>query len=161
MKVVSLIVVVLAMCLTTGCASLFGTGAGGQQVWTYNLQQSLARSGGDVAMTMVLDQGVPKAEAVRVCNVLISLIGSNVSRADLEAQLNAQVAAIPLLKSLVEKLESAIPASIGGTDQIPQNIKDILLSFLKDGAVYGAGLYKDASKDLTAPAVMGIAPDAR
>ena len=155
-------VVVLTACLmTTGCASLFGTGAGGQQVWTYNLQQSLARSGGDVAMTMVLDQGVPKAEAVNVCNVLISLIGSDVSRADLEAQLNAQVAAIPLLKSLVDKLESAIPASIGGTDKIPQNVKDILLSFLKDGAVYGASLYKDAKKDLTVPATVGIAPDAR
>ena len=161
MKTVSLIAVVLVMCLTTGCASLFGTGSGGQQVWTYNLQQSLARSGGDVAMTMVLDQGVPKAEAVNVCNVLISLIGSDVSRADLEAQLNAQVAAIPLLKSLVDKLESAIPASIGGTDKIPQNVKDILLSFLKDGAVYGASLYKDAKKDLTVPATVGIAPDAR
>ena len=97
-------------------------------------------------MTMVLDQGCPKAQAVEVVNVLIKVIESNVSREQVEAEIDAQVALFPALAGVVYRIKIAIPASVVGTDKIPDDVRVTLLSFLRDGALYGASLYKDDEK---------------
>ena len=71
---VAVLMMVFAL-LASGCAS-------SGKVWTWNQRQALSRSGGDVAMTALLDQGVDKAEAVELCNALIVFLESgDVSRA--------------------------------------------------------------------------------
>jgi hypothetical protein len=159
MKACCGLVLALVVLTTTGCATLFGEG--GQPVWTYNFQQSLARSGGDVAMTMLLDQGCPKAKAVEVVNVLIRIVESNVSRKEIEAELDAQVALLPAIAGIVDKLKKVVPASVGGTDKIPAEVKDILLSFLKDGALYGASLYKEANREVKVKGNEKVKPEIR
>jgi len=158
MKACCGLVLALVVLTMTGCSTL---GDGGQPVWTYNLQQSLARSGGDVAMTMLLDQGVPKDKAVVVVNVLIRIVESNTSRKEIEAALDAQVALLPAIAGIVDKLKKVVPASVGGTDKIPAEVKDILLSFLKDGALYGASLYKDANREVKVKGNEKVKPEIR
>lgn len=145
MKTIGMLVVVGIAMLGFGCASTGGsTGGTTGKVWTYNLQQALARSGGDVAMTMALDQGVSKQDAVGLCNALIVFIeGGDVTLAALNAKINDLSANKPQFASFVGKLNSAIPLGIGKTERIPPEVKSVLLSFLRDGAVYGATMYKD------------------
>ena len=131
----------------TGCITTTGpTGDTGQtgKLWTYNLQQALARSAGDVAMTMTLDQGVNKAAAVKLTNELILFIQSS----DLTLiVLNAKIADIavtsPQFAKFLDKLNSAIPLGLGKSSTISPEVKAVLLSFLQDGALYGATMYKD------------------
>jgi len=131
-----------------GCATTGGsTGETSNKVWTYNLQMSLARSGGDVAMTMALDQGVDKVDAVRLCDALIAFLkGGDVTVAAFNAKVADLTAKSPQFGKFVNKLNSAVPLGLGKAEQIPPEVKDVLLSFLEDGAVYGAGKYKDGMK---------------
>ena len=128
----------------TGCVTT-GGGSSGNAIWTYNLQQSLARSGGDVAMTMVLDQGVNKKDAVGLVEAIIVFIeNSDATYAVLNAKLADLKVKQPQYAKFIDKFSAAIPG--GSAGQIPPEAKAILLSFLRDGAIYGATMYKDAMK---------------
>ena len=135
----------VTLALVFACIGLTGCGTfGSKKVWTYNLQQSLCRSGGDVAMTMILDQGVNKDEAVALCNALIKFLESDPTATviSFKLQVNAFVEKNPSFANFVNRLFLVIPSDVGDYVQIPSQVKSSLLSFLKDGAVYGAGLYK-------------------
>jgi hypothetical protein len=135
---------IVCMVLAAGCATTGGTGEG-SKIWTYNLQQALARCGGDVAMTMVLDQGVNKKDAVGLVEAIIVFIeSSDVTVAMLNAKLADLKVKQPQYAGFVDKLSAAVPSGTVGA--IPPDVKAVLLSFLRDGAVYGATMYKDGMK---------------
>ena len=123
-------IVVLAGCETTD-----------SKVWTWNQRQALARSGGDIAMTALIDQGVDKAEAVEVCKAIAEYIE------------NGAMSKIVFQKYVTDKVPTAyadwadalflILDNVGLEEQIPPEIRTAILSFLNDGALYGAKLYSD------------------
>ena len=129
-----------------GCASLTGGGGGegpANKIWTYNLQQSLARGGGDVAMTMVLDQGVPKDKAVEAVNDIIKLIQErNLTKAAVLAGLQTLAKKYPQEALLINQVGLIIPNDVGPDVVMPEDVKVLLMSFLKDGALHAADLYK-------------------
>ena len=147
---------VAVMCMAlVGCVTTGGTSTGA--IWTYNLQQALARSGGDVAMTMVLDQGVNKKDAVGLVEAIIVFIeNSDATYAVLNAKLADLKVKQPQYAKFIDKFSAAIPG--GSAGQIPPETKVILISFLRDGAIYGATMYKDAMKLKMVPANENLRP---
>jgi hypothetical protein len=146
----------LAGLMLAGCATTGGSGES-SKIWTYNLQQALARSGGDVAMTMVLDQGVNKKDAVGLVEAIIVFIeSSDATVALLNAKLADMKVKQPQFAKFIDKLSAAIPGGAAGA--IPPDVKAVLLSFLRDGAVYGATCYKDGMKLKMVPANENLRP---
>lgn len=152
-KLLSVWLVVSVALLCPGCALLGGYQGDGPRFWTYNLKQSLARSGGDVAMTMALDQGVDKKVAVGFCEAIIALFqqDANVTGLTLKAKLAELAKQNPALTSLANKLLDVLPTSLVDTEALPPEIKDAIISFLRDGAIYGATMYKDGLRLKMAP----------
>jgi len=123
----------------TGCASM-----GGGKVWTWNQRQALSRSGGDIAMTALLDQGVDKAEAVEVCRSIAEYLESGAVSKEV-----FQKYVYKLVPVAYADWVDALFLVIGNVEleeQIPAEVRTALVSFLRDGALYGAGLYKDEHK---------------
>jgi hypothetical protein len=144
-RILMVCLAVVAGAFLSGCVATGTGGSTGNKVWTYNLQQALARSGGDVAMTMVLDQGVNKKDAVGLVEAIIVFIeSSDATIAMLNAKLDDLKLKQPQYAGFIDKLSAAIPG--GASGQIPPDVKAVLLSFLRDGAVYGATCYKDSMK---------------
>ena len=124
---------------------LFCCGCQTTNVWTPNMRNSAARSAGDMAMTAVLDQGVDKAEAESFCKAMIKWLESGTF-----TKLVFREKCYDLLEKhdrlkyvdYLDALFALIPSQVGYHDQIPPDIKEALISFLKDGALHSSALYK-------------------
>jgi len=125
--------------LSSGCASTEG------KALSYNMTQSVARSGGDVAMTALLDEGVDSDKARRYALALAELVQSG----DINKALLREKAYELALKyelngaaDYIDTLLAVIPSSVGEVNFLPAKYKDAIVSFLKDGAVRAMDLYK-------------------
>lgn len=142
----SLMMVMALVCVLTGCVTGItgsGTGQTGNPVWTYNMQQALLRSAGDVAVVLMLDQGVSVADATTIVNTLIVLVkSSDVTIVAVNAKIATLAKQYPLVTTFVDRLNSAIPVGIGTDAQLSPEAKADLLAFLQDGALYGISTYQ-------------------
>jgi len=136
---------IVPVLLFTGCASIGPQSDDPNQKVSWNMTQSLSRSGGDIAMTAVLDTGVNKDEAVKFVQALIDLLKQGQIQRDV---FRTQVYALAKGRyaDYIDTLFLLIPSSIGPTTYIPEDIKQVLLSFLQDGALYAAKLYDPSHK---------------
>ena len=135
---VGLIVVMVAAWGLAGCVH---TGGDGGKVWTWNQRQALSRSGGDIAMTALLDQGVDKKEAVEICKAVAEYVEDGaLSKAMFQKYV---IDRIPVQYADWADALFLILENVGLEEKIPPEIRAALLSFLNDGAIYGANLYKD------------------
>lgn len=145
-KFLGLVCLAGLLAVAPGCAMLgINYSGSGPKFWTYNLKQSLARSGGDVAMTMVLDQGVDKKVAVGFCESVIALFqqDANITSAAFKEKICADAACNPALSGLADKAIALLPSDLVDTEAMPPEIKDAIVSFMRDGAIYGATMYKE------------------
>jgi len=136
----------LAICITFGVVPFLMGCTGVGKVVTWNMRQSGYRSAGDIAMTALLDQtNVEKTEAKEFCEAAIAFLEEGSTTKHL---FQAKVRDIAPAKFVdyIDALFVVIPNRVGLNDQIPDNVKTGLLSFLRDGAVYAIGLYKDEHK---------------
>jgi len=130
--------------IVAGMAFLPGCKTTDDSFWTWNQRQALARSGGDVAMTALIDQGVNKAEAVEVCMAILRYVESgDMSKAVFQKYVLEKIppAYVDWADALFVVLDN-----VGLEEQIPPEVRTALISFLRDGAIYGASLYKDGHK---------------
>lgn len=135
----------LIMLMVTGCQS-FGPQPDNQdQKVSWNMTQSISRSGGDIAMTALLDSGINKDEATKFVQAVIDLLKQGQIQRD-----TFRTAVVSISKGkysdYIDSLFMVIPSSIGATDYIPEDIKQILISFLQDGALHAAALYDPKRK---------------
>jgi hypothetical protein len=108
------------------------------------MTQSLSRSGGDIAMTEALDKGVDKAKAKEFVQALIDLIEKGqLNKNLLQIEANALAVKYGIPSAYVSALVAVIPNDVGVNDLIPDKWKTALLSFLRDGAMRAADLYKN------------------
>jgi hypothetical protein len=130
---------VVVIVMMTGCAST----EGGKLSW--NMTQSVSRSGGDVAMTALLDEGVDAKKAREYVSALIQLIEKgDINKAAL------RTAALDLAKKLkltgvadyIDALLAVVPGHVEEYQKIPPEVRTAIVSFLRDGAVHALDLYK-------------------
>jgi len=135
-----MMVMMLGLVFMTGCVST--------ESYTYNLQQSTARSAGDVAMTVLLDEGIKKDEAVALCNALVKFLeDGKITKSILRDGVNKLLTTTfksPQYSSYVDGVFLLIPSDIDANEKIPENIRQLIISFVKDGAVHAANLYDPA-----------------
>lgn len=149
MKRVVIALMVMSVMFMTGCQSM------SDGKLSYNMTQSLSRSGGDVAMTALLDEGVDakkSREYVAALTELIekgelSKIALRQACLDLAVKLKITGAA-----NYIDALMIVIPSRIAEYQEIPKDIRIALVSFLRDGATRALDLYKtDKKPALTSP----------
>jgi len=131
---------ILPVLFVTGCASIGPQPDDPKQKVSWNMTQSLSRCGGDVAMTALLDSGINKDEATKFVQAIIDLLKQGQIQRD-----TFRTAVVAIAKGkytdYIDSLFLVIPSSIGATDYIPEDIRQILISFLQDGALHAAALY--------------------
>jgi len=136
------LILVSVMVVATGCQNT--QGGGDSNVWTWNQRQALSRSGGDIAMIALLDQGADKAEAIEICQAIAEYVQDGaLSKAMFQKYVIDKIP--PQYADWADAL-FLILDNVGLEEKIPSEIRDAILSFLNDGAIYGAGLYKDEHK---------------
>lgn len=133
-----LVVLALIAVLGSGCQS---TGV------SWNMTQSLSRSGGDVAMTALLDEGTDAKIAREYVDALIMLIQDETL--DKAALHDAAIALANKLglknaAAYIDALLAVIPSHVKEIDKIPADVRTALVSFLKDGALRAMDLYDPA-----------------
>ena len=120
-----------------------GLGCTPKKVMTWNLKHSGYRSAGDISVTALLDQtGVDKAEVLEFCEAAIAFLESGSTTKHL-FQVKIRELASAKFVDYIDALFVVIPNRVKLNDQIPPEVKDGLLSFLRDGAVHAVGLYKE------------------
>jgi hypothetical protein len=136
-------VLLIGLIFTTGCTSLYG------ENHSWNMRQSIARSAGDTAMTAMFNEGVNQEKAIQYVNSLIEFLESgslNKSSISDAAYRIAQDVGLRDASDYISMLLSVIPKKINNHEQIPEEVRDVLLSFLRDGAIRASELY-DNSKN--------------
>ncbi len=147
-RILMVMVAVCAGLMLSGCATTGGGGDDGK-ILTYNMTQSLSRSGGDIAMTELLDLGVDAKTAREYVNGLILLI----KQGDLD-KTALRTAALALAEKLkikgaadyIDALLAVIPSHVKWNEKIPEPYRTALVSFLQDGAIRALDLYKPGVK---------------
>jgi hypothetical protein len=92
-------------------------------------------------MTALIDQGVDKVEAVEVCKAIAAYIeDGSMSKAMFQKYVTDKIP--PAYADWADALFLVLE-NVELQEQIPPEIRTALLSFLNDGALYGAKLYKD------------------
>ena len=132
--------------LVLGLTGCWGTTGGSEKkpLLSYNMTQSLSRSAGDIAMTEALDKGVDKAKAREFVDAIINLIvRGEISKNILQTSANALAVKYGIPSAYVSALVAVVPNDVGVDELIPDKWKTPLLSFLRDGAIRAADLYKD------------------
>lgn len=139
----ALIALVAMSVLMTGCQSM----SGGSM--SYNMRQSVSRSGGDVAMTALLDEGVDAKKAREYVVALTRFV----EKGDVD-KIALRQACLSIAEKLkltgvaeyVDALMIVIPGEIGEYQKIPEKYRKALVSFLRDGATRALDLYKADEK---------------
>ena len=129
--------------LVTGCQSL------NNGKLSYNMTQSVSRSGGDVAMTALLDEGIDAGKA----REYVAALTKFVEKGDIDktALRQACLSIADKLKltgvaEYIDALMIIIPGEIGEYQKIPEKYRIALVSFLRDGATRALDLYKADEK---------------
>jgi hypothetical protein len=137
---INLIMMLAAAAMLTGCVTTDDTGKK-KVSYTQNMQQATWRSGGDLAMTALLDSGADSEEAVKYVNAVIAFLEEGDTTKEL---FRVKVLALAPFgySDYVDALIAVVPSSVSWNEKIPANIRTGLVSFLKDGALHGASLYK-------------------
>jgi len=133
------ILLLAVLVLMTGCQTT--------KVWTYNMKQATARGSGDVAMTALLDQGVKKEEAEAFCKAAIKwLEEGKLTKVLLKDKCYELLKKHDRLQyaDYLDALFAVIPSDVGYNQELPPEVRTALISFLKDGALHGSGLYREA-----------------
>ena len=130
------LVIVIVMFLMAGCVT--------NEKLSWNMTQSVSRSGGDIAMTALLDEGADPVLARKYVNALIELIQDETLNK--QALRDAAVALANKLKlknaaTYIDALIVVIPSHVKEIDKIPEDVRTALVSFLRDGAVRSLDLY--------------------
>jgi len=134
---------VVIIVMVTGCASTDG----GKLSW--NMTQSVSRSGGDVAMTALLDEGVDAKKAREYVAALIKLVDAgDIDKVALRQACLDIAARLKLtgIADYIDALMVVIPGKIGEYEKIPLPVREALVSFLRDGATRALDLYKADKK---------------
>lgn len=114
-----------------------------KRVVTYNLKHSGYRSAGDIAVTVLLDQtDVDKAEVLRFCRAAIAFLESGATTKRLFQETIRELAPVAFT-DYIDALFVVVPNSVDMNEEIPPDVREGLLSFLRDGAVRAIGLYKE------------------
>jgi hypothetical protein len=134
---------VVIVVMMTGCAST----SGGKL--SYNMTQSVSRSGGDVAMTALLDEGVDAKKAREYVAALVQLIEKgDLDKVALRQACLDTAAKLKLtgVADYIDALMVVVPGKIGEYEKIPVEYREALVSFLRDGATRALDLYKADKK---------------
>ena len=148
----SLVLIVLALLLyTPGCLT---TNGGAKLTW--NQQQALARAAGDNAAIPVLDYTeVTQPAMTELVNAIIKFIETgDISKDQLRTYVQAAAAKAGLkdAATYVDAIVMLIPSNIQANQNIPADVKQLLLSALRDGSLRGIALYDPTHKPVPAPA---------
>ena len=114
---------------------------------SWNMTQSLSRSGGDIAMTALLDEGTDAKIAREYVDALILLIqDETLDKAALHDAAIALANKIGLKNAAayIDALIAVIPSRVEEVNKIPADVRTALVSFLKDGALRAMDLYDPA-----------------
>jgi hypothetical protein len=131
-------VIILAM--NTGCKHTDGEDG----PFSYNMKMSVSRSAGDVAMTALLDEGVSPEKATKYVDGLIQLFDEGTLNKVMLREAAARLANELELGTVADYIDAfiiVIPNEIGEIDNIPQTVRNALVSFLRDGAKRALILY--------------------
>ena len=129
----------MVILLMTGCASLND----GKLSW--NMTQSVSRSGGDMAMTALLDEGIDAKKTREYVAALIKLIEKGGIEKVALRQACLDIAAklkLTGISDYIDALMVVIPGKIGEYEKIPLQYREAIVSFLRDGATHALDLYK-------------------
>lgn len=138
---------VIVVVMMTGCASF------SDKKLSWNMTQSVSRSGGDVAMTALLDEGVDAKKSREYVAALIQLIEKgDIDKVALRQACLDTAAKLKLtgVADYIDALMVVVPGRIGDYEKIPLKYREALVSFLRDGATHALDLYK-ADKKPAAP----------
>jgi len=116
---------------------------------SYNMTQSVARSGGDVAMTALLDEGVDATQAREYVTAIAKLLeDGTLSKATLRTGCQSIATKLKLtgVADYIDALMVIVPSKVAEYQQIPPEYRAAILSFLNDGAIRALDLYKADKK---------------
>lgn len=146
MKTMKVLVVAMLAVVMTGCVTTDEETGKKKVSYTYNMQQATWRSGGDLAMTALLDTGIDKAEAVEFANAVVAFLESGeIVKSVFRAKV-LEVAPVGYA-DYVDALFSVVPSEVSFNEKIPENVRTGLVSFLKDGAGRAAELYREDKRN--------------
>ena len=146
MRMFILTVIMAVMC---GCAST-------RDGLSYNMTQSASRSAGDIAVTALLDEGKDAEKIKAYITSMVEFLESGETTLSKEALKSAAFKIATKVKledasDYIDALISVVPSKIKGGEKIPDEYKDALLSFLKDGALRAMELYDVSKKPVEKP----------
>lgn len=141
---------IIAYCLCILVLSLFSAGcqstSDGGKGLSVNMKHSIIRSAGDTAMTAMLDEGIDPIKARTYVVSIHSFVSSGDINKDALRVFAYEMAGkvdIPNINGYVEALMAVIPGSVDEYTIIPVEYRDLVVSFLRDGAQRALDLYRN------------------